>query len=79
MTPRANRDRAGEDEKRRAMYEREAKDRAAMLHRLGSSAGRAERRLRDNLDWEFEIGAGGRPKGLSDSDLAKLVKAAFKR
>lgn len=79
MIPRANRDRAGEDEKRRAMYKREASDRAAMLHRLGNSADRAERRLRENLDWEFEIGTGGRPKGLSDADLAKLVKAAFKR
>ncbi len=79
MNPRANRNRPGEEEKRRAMYQREAGERAALLRRLGHTAKQTEARLRANLDWEFETGPGGRPGGLTDAEIAKVVKAAFKR
>jgi hypothetical protein len=74
MDPRAARNRAREDENRRAMYRKEVTARAAMLRRLGYSAARATARLEANVDWEFEFGA-SRP---ADLDIGPLVAAAYK-
>ena len=42
-------------EKRRAMYEGELRERAALLLRLGFPADQAKLRLRGNLRWDFEL------------------------
>jgi len=44
--------------KRRAMLQREIKERAALLMRLGHSRAEAAGRCRANVDWEYELETG---------------------
>ena len=79
MTPRANRNRTREAERRAAMYRAEIADRAALLRRLGYPAPRARARLQANLSWDFEVGGGGRPAEVAEAAVDKLLKAAYQR
>jgi len=79
MNPEVRGDREHGAERRRAMYRTELEQRAGLLRRLGFPRARVEARLRNNLDWDFEIGTSGRPEGLADAELARIVKAAFAR
>ena len=67
------------DKQRRAMYRAELSERAAMLARLNYSQAQARARLCANVDWDFETGSGGRPPGLSDDEVARIVKASYAR
>ncbi|HTM21567.1 MAG TPA: hypothetical protein VL172_13695 [Kofleriaceae bacterium] len=79
MNPEVRADRERAAERRRAMFRAELEQRAALLRRMGYSKARVEARLRANLDWDFEVGAGPRPDGLNDAELTRIVKAAFAR
>jgi hypothetical protein len=71
--------RASDADARAAMYRKELVDRAGLYCRLGYAPSKAIARLTANLAWDFELGAGPRPKGLSDSDIAEIVKATYLR
>ena len=79
MNPEVRADRERAADRRRAMFRSELEQRAALLRRLGFSKARAEARLRANLEWDFELGTGPRPEGLTDADIARVVKAVFAR
>jgi hypothetical protein len=61
------------------MYRQEMAERAGLYCRLGYAPSKAIARLKANLEWDFEIGAGPRPKGLEDSDISEIVKATYLR
>ena len=59
------------------MYRKEMADRAGLYSRLGYPPSKAISRLSANLQWDFEFEA--RPSGLSDDDVADIVKATYLR
>jgi hypothetical protein len=59
------------------MYRTELSQRAAMLRRLGYSRDRTLARLRANVAWDYEVGAGSRPADLDDAAIARLVDEAY--
>lgn len=59
------------------MYRTELTQRAAMLHRLGYPRDRALARLRANVAWDYEVGAGARPAALDDAAIARLVDTVY--
>jgi hypothetical protein len=64
--------------------QRDLRDRAAMLARLGYSAAVASARLQARVAWDFDPSSrhGGphtRPAGLSDDAITKLVNETFAR
>ena len=61
------------------MYRQELTERAGMYYRLGYPPSRAMARLRANVQWDFEIGCGGRPVDLSDAAIADIVKTTYLR
>jgi hypothetical protein len=75
--PRRRRSRDGEH--RLAMYKDELVQRAGLYYRLGYPPSRAIARLKANVAWDFELGTEGRPPGLSDKDIAEIVKATYLR
>lgn len=62
---------------REAMYRREIEDRAALLHRLNFSRPLARQRLLENIDWDFEIGAG--PRILGPAEVDAILDQTWKR
>ena len=64
---------------RLAMYKDELVARAGLFYRLGYPPSRAIARLKANVAWDFELGTDGRPQGLSDKDIAEIVKATYLR
>lgn len=62
---------------REAAYRREIEDRAALLRRLDYSRALARRRLLENIDWDFEVGAG--PRALSAADVDAILDQTWKR
>lgn len=79
MRPTANRDREREARARLDMMRSAVAERAALYYRLGFSQQEARRRLGRYLDWDFEIGSGGRPSALSDTAISELVAATYAR
>jgi hypothetical protein len=79
MIPAAHRDPAREADRRIEMVRRAASERAGLFYRLGYSEAEATRRIAAYLDWDFELGAGGRPAALNDAAVRKLVKATYAR
>lgn len=61
------------------MYRREVAERAQLFSRLGYPPSKAIARLQSNLNWDFEVGGDNRPNGLSDKDIADIVKATYLR
>ena len=61
------------------MYRREVATRAGIFYRLGFSAEQACARLRNNADWDFEVGANVRPPGLDGDEIDQIVAATFAR
>ena len=59
------------------MYRRELSQRAAMLRRLGYPRDRTLARLRANVAWDYEVGAGERPADLDDAAIDRLVDAVY--
>ena len=69
---------------RLAVQLRELRDRAALFFRLGYTADAAAARLSARVAWEHdpESGAGGahrRPAGLSDAEIAQVVRETYAR
>ncbi len=62
---------------REAAYRREIEDRAALLRRLNYSRPAARTRLLQNIDWDFEIGAG--PRVLNAADVDAILDQTWKR
>lgn len=62
-------------QKRDAMYKDELEDRASLLQRLGYSAEQARKRLRANVDWDFELH--GKPRHAAEVD--RVVDAVYRR
>ena len=63
---------------------RDLRDRAAMMARLGFTAGEATRRLQARVAWDYEPssphgGPHARPSGLSDAAIGQLVTDTFAR
>jgi transcriptional antiterminator Rof (Rho-off) len=79
MNPEIRRARARDVAQRRAVYRTELAERAGLLCRLRYPQAKALARLCANVAWDFEIGTGGRPKSLSDDEIARIVKAAYVR
>lgn len=71
--------RSGDADSRVTMYRRELSERAGLYSRLGYAPSRAIARLQANVGWDFELVDGPRPKGLSDEDIADIVKATYLR
>jgi hypothetical protein len=68
------------DAKHRAeMYRDELIQRAGLFYRLGYPPSRAIARLKANVAWDFELGPNGRPPGMTDKDIAEIVKATYLR
>lgn len=65
----------GSAKKRETMYLRELEERAALLFRLRYSKDEARRRLRGNVQWDFELHR--KPAFLSKVDA--LVEQTWKR
>ena len=65
--------------KRVIMYRTEVAHRAGLFFRLGYTAEQASARLKQNAAWDFEVGTGGTPDGLSDQDIADIVAATYAR
>ena len=61
------------------MYRDELVARAGLFFRLGYPPSRAIARLKANVAWDFELGTGGRPGGLSDKEIGEIVKTAYLR
>ena len=61
------------------MYRRELSERAGLYSRLGYPPSRAIARLQANVKWDFELDRDPRPKGLSDDDIADIVKSTYLR
>lgn len=61
------------------MYRRELAERAGLYSRLGYPPSRAISRLQANVQWDFELETEPRPKGLSDDDIADIVKSTYLR
>jgi hypothetical protein len=51
-------------------------DRAALFFRLGFTVEAATQRLTDRVAWEFDP---GRPSGLTDQAIAKIVQDTYAR
>lgn len=66
----------GAAESRRAMVEKELRQRAAMYYRLRYSKDRALERLRQNVVWDFRR---GRPTWLDDGAISAIVDAVYAR
>jgi hypothetical protein len=79
MITNAARDPARETERRLEMHRRAIGERAGLYYRLGFSEAEAARRLTAYLDWDFEVGGGGRPAELGKTAIRDLVKAAYAR
>ena len=62
-------------EKRRNMQRNEIRDRARLLRRLGHDQAAATRRIRENLEWEFD----NLPRPWVIGELDKIVAAVFKK
>jgi hypothetical protein len=71
--------RSAHNDRRVQMYRHELAQRAGMFYRLGYPPSRALARLVANVDWDFEIGAGGRPAGLTNDDIEEIVKSTYLR
>lgn len=65
--------------KRVIMYRNEIAQRAGIFFRLGYTVEQASARLKQNASWDFDIGAGGVPDGLSDQDITDIVVATYAR
>ncbi len=76
---RPRRRRSSDAEHRLAMYKGELVERAGLFYRLGYPPSRAIARLKANVIWDFELGTHGRPAGLTDKDIAEIVKATYLR
>lgn len=61
------------------MYKKELADRAGLFYRLGYPPSRAAARLKANVAWDFEIGAGVRPRELDDDAIEEIVKSTYLR
>lgn len=61
------------------MYRTELAQRAGMFYRLGYPPSRALARLVANVEWDFEVGTGGRPPELSDAVIEEIVKTTYLR
>jgi len=61
------------------MYRRELAERAGLYSRLGYPPSRAISRLQANVEWDFELETEARPEGLSDDDIADIVKSTYLR
>ncbi len=61
------------------MVRRAVVERAGLYYRLGLSESEAASRIGAYLDWDFEVGAGGRPKELGKTAVRDLIKAAYAR
>jgi hypothetical protein len=59
--------------RREAMYRAELEERAALLHRLGYAKETARARLRANLKWDFDGGAGP----VKEADADAIVDRVF--
>ena len=59
-----------------AMCRREVEERAALFFRLRYSADLARRRLKDNHEWDFEIGG---PAPLGAGEIDAIVDAVYAR
>jgi hypothetical protein len=58
----------------------EIAERAALFFRLGFTAEAATQRLTARVAWEFDPATtGGRPAGLSDQAIAKIVQDTYAR
>ena len=79
MIPSPHRDPNLERERRLEMICRAAIERAGLYYRLGFSEAEAARRLGAYLDWDFEIGGGGRPAELGKAQLRELIKSTYAR
>lgn len=77
--PKRRRRRTRDAEHRLAMYKDELVARAGLFYRLGYPPSRAIARLKANVTWDFELGTEGRPAGLSDKDIAEIVKTTYLR
>jgi hypothetical protein len=69
---------------RLAQATRDLRDRAAMMARLGFSAGEATKRLQARVAWDYDPpsrngGPHTRPSGLSDAAISQLVTETFAR
>ncbi len=71
--------RSAQSDRRALMYRRELAQRAGMLYRLGYPPSRAIARLVANVEWDFELGTGGRPANLSNEDIEEIVKSTYLR
>jgi hypothetical protein len=78
-TTRLRRRRAGDSESRLAMYRKELAERAGLFYRLGYPPSRAIARLKANVAWDFELGTGGLPEGLSEKEIGNIVKSTYLR
>jgi hypothetical protein len=78
-TPPRPRRRATDAENRAAMYRDELVQRAGLYYRLGYPPSRAISRLKANVAWDFEVGAGERPSGLGDKEIGEIVKTTYLR
>ena len=78
-TPKRRQHRSRDAQHRVAMYKDELVARAGLFYRLGYPPSRAIARLKANVTWDFELGTEGRPPGLSDKDIAEMVKATYLR
>jgi hypothetical protein len=79
MIPHAHRDPARESERNLDMLRRAIAERAGLYYRLGLSEAEATRRIGTYLDWDFEVGAGGRPAKLTKAAVRDLVKTTYAR
>jgi len=61
------------------MYRKELVERAGLYCRLGYPPSKAIARLQANVDWDFELDNDTRPNGLSDADIADIVKNTYLR
>jgi hypothetical protein len=62
-------------ERRQAMYRKELEDRAALLMRLGHSAGDVKTRLKKTVAWDFDLQ--DKPKHAAEVD--RIVESVYKR
>jgi hypothetical protein len=63
---------------------RDLRDRAAMMARLGFTAGEVTKRLQARVAWDYDPpsrhgGSHARPSGLSDAAISQIVTETFAR